>query len=170
MKDVHAAFRAVDYMDRFSSCLHNAHISDVWQSCVMAACLLIASKVETIERSIHPEDLVFLSEIDGPSKKDIIEMEITILNTLKFEMETATSIQFLYLYMDKMKLDVAERMFASRMCEKSLGRSEFYQFYPSQVALGCIDLALEHTKNPSRNEQMTAYRESIQGGGITSVP
>lgn len=153
------AFKAVDYMDRCSSELYyytEFRPSLLWQSKLLAASTLLASKMESNEDSIELYDLV--ENLPGKSiyTRDVIATESEVINALKFELETATVPQFLDVYAERwlwpLQLESCTRTLAGFLCDQTLGRAEFYEFRPSLVALACLYLASKHTTGKGKVE------------------
>jgi hypothetical protein len=92
-------FLCISYIDRYLSRTENLK-RDIFQL-LGIACLLIASKYE----DLNPPTVTDLSYIsDGTySKEMIIEMEMEILNILKFDLVISTTKHFLQYFLDKIK-------------------------------------------------------------------
>jgi len=157
------AFRAMDYLDRYTSYQDHkecAPTSIRRQSIVLGAVLLIASKMESSDEFAYIANVRSSIGVDAISTKDIIAAELEVLKALQFELETATVPQFIGIYARKVHppLQFPALTLAAFLCDQTLGLPEFYTFRPSMIALACIYLAVKHT-----TKNCTAPDDCING-------
>lgn len=139
------AYRAMEYLERYLIHKENARAArssrSDWLS--LGACLYIASKVETWDHYMRADSIVEL--LHDTKKDDLIREERNILTALGFELESATTIEFLYLYCNWLELDIGLRMRASDLCQITMCHWAFRLYLPSLVAISCIHLSVRMT-------------------------
>ena len=106
---------AINILDRF---LSERPVAKDKLQLVGGTALLIASKFE----EIYPpeiEDFVYASDYIF-DKNDVIKMERTILNTIKFEISVPTTYSFLSHYLRVVDADERTTQLARMICDSSL--------------------------------------------------
>merc|ERR1711865_610712 len=127
---------AINILDRF---LSERPVSKDKLQLVGGVALLIASKFE----EIYPpeiDDFVYASDYIF-SKDDVIRMERTILNTLKFAISVPTTHCFLAHYLRVTDADETTCQLARLFCDTTLVDYGMLQYMPSMVAAASLRLA-----------------------------
>ncbi|KAK8938315.1 Cyclin-A3-1 [Platanthera guangdongensis] len=143
-------FLAISYVDRF---LSRNPIEKKKLQLLGVSCILIASKYEEIEPP-NVEELCYITD-NTYTKKEVVEMEASILKVLNFEIGNPTANTFLR----------QTEFLASYLAELSLLDYECIRFLPSMVAASVVFLA-RFTVNTnihpwnSRLQQYTGYSSS----------
>lgn len=130
--------------------------------------LLLASKMESITDHIDLVQLVRNVGSKDVTAARVLEMEISVLNTLKFELETATVPQFIDVYTKRWSavslypLSLCDRVMASLLCNQTLGRVEFYEFRPSLIAIACVYLAWKYVTGKGRDTPLVEISKLLE--------
>ncbi|GKT36365.1 Cyclin like protein [Aduncisulcus paluster] len=129
-------FHAVTIIDRF---LAKKKIAKSQLQLVGIACLLIASK---FEESYTPCVKTFLY-MSGQTyrRRELLEMEKVVLNTLKFQLSNPTSITFLRRYARIAGMSNRDRYLSFYLAELSQIEYKLLSFAPSMVAASCVLLS-----------------------------
>lgn len=136
---VSVAFRAVDYLDRYSNALYAAETKTIdWQLAVLCACTFIAIKMEDFRTTHSCKEVLSLAFAERVEKRDMLCQESIIMNALHYELETITAPEFIEFYVHRAKLGGIVLEKAVDLCMKTLGCASFYQFRPSMIAMSCI--------------------------------
>ncbi|XP_062179220.1 cyclin-A1-4-like isoform X2 [Phragmites australis] len=144
-------YLTVNYIDRYLSV---KEISRHRLQLLGVACLLIAAKYEEICPP-QVEELCYLTD-DSYTKDEVLQMEASVLNHLKFEMTAPTEKCFLRRFVCAAQLcDEGSTLhleyIANYICELSLLEYSLLCYAPSLVAASSVFLAkfvLKPTKNP----------------------
>lgn len=135
------AFRAINFLERFliEEEIVNKRSLEASSSEALAACVGIAIKMESGTCPFSLDDVVMCTD---SSPELVLAMEIRVLNSLHFDMESATSIEFLYYFSEELNLPLCTRIYASNLCEDMAIRKVGRLFHSALVALCCVDVAL----------------------------
>lgn len=123
--------------------------------------LLIACKYEEI---YPPEvrDCVYITD-RAYTRQDVLDMEATIVKTLKFTLTVPTGHPFLQRFLHVVKATSVVRNLANYYMERMLQEHTALRFKPSLLAVACTCLALNH---PDRSE----YDDGFDGDAFSSTP
>ncbi|KAL6621200.1 hypothetical protein ACP70R_033632 [Stipagrostis hirtigluma subsp. patula] len=153
-------YLTVNYIDRYLSI---EEINQHRLQLLGVACLLIAAKHEEICPPLV-EELCYISD-NLYTKDEVLQMEASVLNYLKFEMTAPTAKCFLRRFVRAAQaseeLNLAS-FIASYICELSLLEYSLLSYLPSLVAASSVFLAkfiLKPTKNPW-NPTLSYYTEN----------
>ncbi|XP_061596745.1 cyclin-A1-like [Cololabis saira] len=129
---------AVNYMDRFLSCTTDVRRGKL--QLVGTAALMIAAKYEEI---FVPKLNEFVYITDSTyTRKQLVQMETTLLRVLSFNMSAPTIYQFLRLFISIHSVCPKTENLALYIAEQSLMEMDpVLQYNPSIVAAGCYCLA-----------------------------
>ncbi|XP_072148694.1 cyclin-A1-4 isoform X3 [Setaria viridis] len=154
-------YLTVNYIDRYLSV---KEISRNRLQLLGVACLLIAAKYEEICPP-QVEELCYVTD-DSYTKEEVLEMEASILNYLKFEMMVPTPKCFLRFVDAAQVFDKDPTMhlefLANYICELSLLEYSLLCYLPSLVAASSVFLArfiLKPAKNPWQNSSLSYYTQ-----------
>jgi hypothetical protein len=151
---VHAKFKllpetlfiAINIIDRYFSVFHDIKKSDV--QLVGVASLLIATKYE----EIYPptvKDFIYLTD-NTYARKQILQMESSILYTLQFNITQTSPYRFLERYWKISQSDTVTFYLAQYLLELALLDSKMNQYKPSLLASTAIYVAMR-VQLPSQN-------------------
>lgn len=107
--------------------------------------LWCASKIEEIY-SPEVQDFVHISD-RAFKRKDLLDMEGSLLNALDFQLTFPTTHVFLTRFLRIAGADKRQRLFATYCVERTLQEYSFLQYKPSLVAAAGVSLALEIVSN-----------------------
>lgn len=107
--------------------------------------LWCASKIEEIY-SPEVQDFVHISD-RAFKRKDLLDMEGSLLNALDFQLTFPTPHVFLTRFLRVAGADKRQRLFATYCVERTLQEYSFLQYKPSQIAAAGVSLALEVCNN-----------------------
>eukprot|EP01101_Sappina_pedata_P010347 TRINITY_DN649_c0_g1_i1.p1 TRINITY_DN649_c0_g1~~TRINITY_DN649_c0_g1_i1.p1 ORF type:complete len:456 (+),score=162.38 TRINITY_DN649_c0_g1_i1:181-1548(+) len=132
------------YVDMFMSVVKVARSS---LQLVGVTCLLIASKYEEVSPPTI-EDLIYISD-KTYTRKQITDMELLILNKLKYNLAVPTVKMFLRRFQRAAAANVENRnllnrtaMFSNYLAELTIPEYQFLGFKPSVIAVACVSLSL----------------------------
>lgn len=134
-------------VDRFLSVRHN--VSRTQLQLVGVACMLIASKYEEI---YAPEVGDFEYICDGAfTRQQILDMEVTVLQALQYEICHPTPIHFLRRFSKAARSDSECHTLAKYLTELAAIRSESLQFTPSMLAAASVFLSRQMHIQPDES-------------------
>jgi len=142
-------FLAVNYVDRM---LHIISTPTVALQLLGATSLFIAAKYE----EIYPPNIEkFLFICDNMySKQQMLSMEYQIINSLSFDLTSATIINFISLYLKVLGIDENYQeiyFLCYYLGELTLPIIEFRKFLPSKIAASIVCFAVYIYQNPNRD-------------------
>ncbi len=129
-------FLTVNIFDRF---LEKERITKQKLQLVGAAAMLLAAKYE----EIYPPHLKeFMYAPERPvSRDEITRMELTILQTLQFDLSVPTVLRFLERYSKLLKADETAFNLALYLAESQMLDSRMAKYTPSMIAAGSLYMA-----------------------------
>lgn len=131
-------YLSVSYVDRF---LCNASVGSSGLMLVGTTAIFIAAKFQEIQ-PLRVKDLICASN-NAYTKNEILEMELSNLRSLAFNIASPTHLAFLGCYCEKLPKNV--KHLAMYLCELSLFETEnYFNFLPSYLAAAAVFLA-QHT-------------------------
>ncbi|CAL4910955.1 unnamed protein product [Urochloa decumbens] len=154
-------YLTVNYIDRYLS------VKDISRNRLQllgVACLLIAAKYEEI-CPVQVEELCYVTD-NSYTKEEVLQMEASVLNYLKFEMTVATPKCFLRRFVHAAQVfdkgsTLHLEFLANYICELSLLEYSLLCYLPSLVAASSVFLArfiLKPAKNPW-NSSLSYYTQ-----------
>ncbi|CAN6340109.1 unnamed protein product [Urochloa humidicola] len=154
-------YLTVNYIDRYLS------VKDISRNRLQllgVACLLIAAKYEEI-CPVQVEELCYVTD-NSYTKEEVLQMEASVLNYLKFEMTVATPKCFLRRFVHAAQVfdkgsTLHLEFLANYICELSLLEYSLLCYLPSLVAASSVFLArfiLQPAKNPW-NSSLSYYTQ-----------
>lgn len=153
-------FLAVNIVDRF---LERRQVSRKKLQLVGVTSLLIAAKYEEI---YAPEirDFVYITD-RAFSKQEILDMEIIMLNTLKFHITVPTALHFLDRLHRVTLCDEVNKCLGHYLLELALVETRMHQYAPSHLAAATMFLTNKllhvHPSWPATLIKQTRYTEGI---------
>jgi len=129
-------FLAVNILDRFLSARGVA--KDKLQL-VGATCIFVASKWEDMWPPLC-KDLVYVGS-RAFTKGDIVKMEMTILNSIKFDIGVPTTFPFVQRFAKAAAGDMQMTHLVSYLSEVSMHDYDLLQYTPSMISASCTLLA-----------------------------
>eukprot|EP00826_Nyctotherus_ovalis_P040502 TRINITY_DN4002_c0_g1_i2.p1 TRINITY_DN4002_c0_g1~~TRINITY_DN4002_c0_g1_i2.p1 ORF type:complete len:237 (+),score=101.43 TRINITY_DN4002_c0_g1_i2:444-1154(+) len=143
-------YLAVNILDRY---LERQKISKRKLSLLGLVAVLIAGKYEEIYPPHIKNYLARLGEKFTP--QECTEMELTVLNTLNYNLSTPSVLAFLGRYVKFVDLDKTRRRLAMYICEAQLLTTILNKHEPSLLALGGLYLAAKSAReNFSFSEEL----------------
>jgi len=152
-------YLTVNLIDRF---LEKKIVARNRLQLVGVTCMLIASKYEEI---YAPEvrDFVYITD-KAYTRDEILNMEILILNTLKFHITVPSTLRFLTRYCKISRLDERHTMLAQYLVELSLPDYKMVRYAPSHLAAAALYLSNKIMKKspawPNMLVPQTKYTEA----------
>jgi len=150
--DSETLFLAVNYLDRF---LSKEKVMRGKLQLLGIVCMLLAAKYE----EVYPpavEEFVYISD-NTYTKEEIFEMEVFVLNTLKFNLSPPTTKTYLHRYLKAVDADDKVTALASYLSELSLVEYQFINHSPSSIALSSVIVALHTLGRPFSRETLEFY-------------
>merc|ERR1711957_224546 len=129
-------FLAVNILDRFLSA---RGVSKDKLQLVASTCIFIASKWEDMWPPLC-KDLVYVGS-RAFSKADIVKMEVTILNAIKFDIGVPTSFRFFKRFAKAAGANTQMNHLVSYLVELSMHDYDLLRFPPSMIAASCTNVA-----------------------------
>jgi G2/mitotic-specific cyclin-B, other len=151
-------YLTVSIMDRF---LEKKIISRTTLQLVGIASLLLASKYEEIYAPAV-RDLVFVSA-RAYTREEILRMETTMLNALKFQLTVPTAFIFLQRLLKVVDADARLTNLAHFYVERTLQEYSMLRYVPSMVAASGLFLAMKALASPSRPATWTSTLQHFSG-------
>eukprot|EP00656_Telonema_subtile_P035746 TRINITY_DN39704_c0_g1_i1.p1 TRINITY_DN39704_c0_g1~~TRINITY_DN39704_c0_g1_i1.p1 ORF type:complete len:386 (-),score=117.13 TRINITY_DN39704_c0_g1_i1:167-1324(-) len=151
-------FLAVNILDRFLSARGVA--KDKLQL-VGATCIFVASKWEDMWPPLC-KDLVYVGS-RAFTKGDIVKMEMTILNSIKFDIGVPTTFPFSQRFCKAAAADMQMTHLVSYLSEVSMHDYDMLQYTPSMVSAACTSLAQKMLRKGSWTSTLqteTCYTEA----------
>jgi cyclin B len=150
-------FLAINILDRFLSA---RGVSKDKLQLVASTCIFVASKWEDMWPPLC-KDLVYVGS-RAFSKADIVKMEVTILNAIKFDIGVPTSFRFFKRYAKAAGANTQMNHLVSYLIELTMHDYDLLRFTPSMIAASCTNIAQKMLRSGSwdstlRNE--TGYTE-----------
>jgi len=136
------AFRAMDYYYRFRAAKFRHSGPLLNEAEALSACFVIASKYESYTSHWKPTDIDIIT---GITPIEIARAERRVLETLRYELSSATALDFFRAYAEWFDLDVA---IGVMLCKKTLLHKEFRPFLPSLVAAACATVLCRYSNKP----------------------
>ncbi|CAD7946606.1 unnamed protein product [Amoebophrya sp. A25] len=130
---------------------------------VGGTCMLVASKYEEF-RPPEVGDICYIMD-NAYSRDEILEMEVRILNTLKFEVTVPSALQFLEYYVKEAGISRADAHFflCQYLVETTLLSPKFLKYKPSELAASSLYLAnrirKEYIPWPQKLYEITKLKE-----------
>lgn len=140
-------YLTVNLIDRYLS--KEPSVSRRKLQLVGGTCLLLASKYEEF-RPPEVGDICYIMD-NAYSRDDILDMEVSVLNVLKFQVTVPNSLQFLSFLIGAMGISRAEDHFflAQYLIESTLLDVKFLKHKPSELAAASLYLANRIRKLPA---------------------
>jgi len=137
-------FLAINILDRFLSA---RGVSKDKLQLVASTCIFVASKWEDMWPPLC-KDLVYVGS-RAFTKADIVKMEVTILNAIKFDIGVPTSFRFFKRYGKAAGGDTQFNHLVSYLVELTMHDYELLHFTPSMVSASCIAIAQKMVRRGS---------------------
>jgi len=143
---------SVTYLDRFLSLLP---ISRPRFQLLGATCLLIAAKYEEITAPTVA-DFVYITDYTY-TRADVVQMELVVVDALKFRLTSPTPIPFLRRYLKASSAPQSVACIALFLIELALLHYPFLRFRPSTIAISAVSLALQSFAAPAWTPTMAHH-------------
>ena len=142
-------FLAVNILDRF---LEKEKVTKLKMSLLAATVMLIAAKYE----EIYPPHLRdFISAAERPlNRDDMMRTELSILETLKYDLSIPTTLRFLQRYSKLTQCDETVLNLAQYICEIQLLDSKMAKHSPSIMAAAGLYLSQKALKKATSNVEL----------------
>lgn len=154
---------AVNIFDRYLSLVDVENRKTLYLVAVTS--LFLAYKYEEVV-PLEVDDCIRLTR-RGFTRQHIIDMEVDILSTLQFSLNTATSYKFLkrflYIAMANKKMKYA----ATYYLEKILMKHDALEYRPSLLAAGACCLAINHAELVSIDDEDQPGVVRMQNGVVS---
>jgi cyclin B len=156
-------FLAINIIDRF---LERRKVTRKRLQLVGVTGMLIAAKFEEI---YPPEirDFVYITD-KAYSKEDILQMEVSMLTTLEFNLRVPTAIHFLDRFTRVSECPESHKSLVQYVLELTLPDIRFLHYSPSHLAAAALFLSnklmKKHPSWPMALQQCTTYSESAIKG------
>eukprot|EP01080_Neovahlkampfia_damariscottae_P004445 gene4445-7820_t len=102
------------------------------------------------------EDYVYITD-NSYSKEQIVDLELLILNTVKWNLTPVLNTDFLDRYLTATKANSIVRNLSNYLSEITLQNFDFIQFLPSMIAASCVVLAHHSLDLPHWNGTLEHY-------------
>ena len=147
-------YLTVNLIDRF---LERKIVARQRLQLVGVTCMLLASKYEEI---YFPEvrDFVYITD-RAYTRRQILQMESLILNTLGFELTVPTAVVFAKRYLKAGGASDTTKKLALYFCERMLQEYGMLKYMPSTVAASCVSLALKANNQADWSPTLARYAD-----------
>ena len=132
-------YLSTNYVDRFLSVMP---VLRGRLQLVGVTCMLIASKYEEIFAP-QVEDFVYITD-STYSASEVLHMEVTVLNALRFNLTAVTPMCFLTRLASLLGFDEQHRHLSQYLAEITIQEYSYLKYKPSQIATSAVCLTL-HT-------------------------
>ncbi|GAB2279749.1 G2/mitotic-specific cyclin-1 [Dionaea muscipula] len=126
-------FLTVNIIDRF---LERQKVARKKLQLVGLIALLLACKYEEVSVPVV-DDLIFISD-NAYTRRDLLDMEKSMLNTLQFNLSTPTPYVFMRRFLKAAESDEKLELLSSFLMELSLVEYEMLKYSPSQLAAAAV--------------------------------